>query len=583
MRIRWLSFIFFIFVCVRVEARDYLQLTAALDTKAQTINGSALFQIDDKGVPLEDLRFRLYPNIHCSDSGRCGIQVDSLKVDGVNLSDQLVLKGTDLHLSLENLGAAPNGCLTEVWFTTQIPNYRPRLGRGGEQYALTGWFPMLAPWRAGRWQKEIYKDFLEPAADLWDISAVITFPDSLDLIAPGTLQESDSSGITTADLSMQESSGLPLFFAKDYKIDSTDVNGVALKIYCQDDNSFMLDTVRAAATATLVYMSAYVMPYPFDELLIVVGGLNEGGGLEQPRMILASSPPRASANSFYSSMIIHEVIHQWFYGIVNSDQAEAPWLDEAVTEYFSLKIGEERTKGAPDLIDVFGMSLRHASMNRMAARPVVDIEPVTRRGDLFYDQTEYYATVYNKGVLVLKTLTGLMGEENEQAFWQEYARTFKYATPQPDDFARIADKYLPVSDSADARTILDLNTAVDFSVVSLRTAPESDSTDEASNWTTEVELVAKHPLGFPVDLRLDFLDGQVVDTVLNPTSGWHRLEFTSQSPAVSATIDPDFKYAVDTDYLNNSLDRQKSRGAALRLFSGVTFLVESLFTSLWGW
>jgi hypothetical protein len=436
----------------------------------------------------------------------------------------------------------------------------------------------------------VYRDFLEPAADLVDIEASVAYPDSLQLMAPGVLEVNSSEGQATARMELEAASGLPLFIAAGYQLDSTTVQGAALKLYYQEDDSFIIDTVRVVAGAAMNYMSNYVLPYPYDELVIVIGGLSAGGGLEQPRMILASRPPRAAFARFYPAMITHEVVHQWFYGIVNSNQAEHPWLDEAVTEYLGLKIDHDRAGGSPDLLDVFGLTVDHATLNRMRARSVMETDPVTRNGTDFYDRWAYYDAVYSKGMLVLQTLCRLMGDDNEQRFWQDYAGSFAYSVPEPEDFVRIANNYLPTTEEGDALTILENTSATDFAIISLSTEATADTAQSEEGvaakkhgWTATVEYLAQHPLGFPVDLRVEFLDGRTIDTVLNPTSGKHRLEFTSDSPALAAIIDPEFKYAVDRDYLNNSLVRERSKGAALRLFSGITFLVESLFSSLWGW
>ncbi len=591
MIIRWLSCYLLILAFSTVQARDRLVIEASLDDETRTISGSASFDIGDKGVGLTDLRFRLYPNLDCAGDTACVLRVDSILVDGANLTSGSIIDGTDWYVPLEQSTASTGSLNARVWFTTHILGRYDRLGHAGRQYTLTGWFPMLAPWHDRQWQKVTYREFLEPAADLFDIEATFAFPDSIRLIAPGIVSMESAQGLTAARIEMPAASGLPLsIVATGYLLDSTTVANMALKLYYRENDGFVVDSVRAAATEAMEYMSDYVLPYPFDELVIVIGGLSVGGGLEQPRMILASPPPRSQSNGLYASMIVHEVIHQWFYGIVNSNQADAPWLDEAVTEYLSLKIGRHRAQGGPDLFDVFGMTANHLTLNRMNARSVMATEPVTRPGDQFYDDGTYYRTVYSKGTLVLMTLAGIMGEAGEQQFWKEYADSFMYAAPEPEDFVRIANKYLPISNSADARTILDNTLATDFAIISLSAeqadAP-ADSTEEipedSLGWEVAIEYLAQHPLGFPVDLRVEFLDGTVIDTVLNPTSGLHKIEYTAASPAVAAIIDPEYKYALDNDYLNNSLAREQSRGTALRLFSGVTFLVESLFSSLWGW
>lgn len=589
MRIRWLSCILLFLVSgPTIQARDHLDIQAVLDVESRTISGRVAVEFEARGAEYSDLRFRLYPNLECEDDSACGIRIDSIKVGALDVTPRLTVSGTDAHVELERKVAASETLNAEIWFTTKIPAGEPRLGVSRREYTLTGWFPMPAPWSEGRWERVRYQSFLEPAADLADIRGSITYPDSLPLIAPGILASDTGAGQLTAELQLKAAAGLPLFFGTGYRLDTTTVNGAKLKIYYQDEDLFMVDTVRTAATAAMSFMSDYVMPYPHDELIIVVGGLSAGGGLEQPRMILASAPPRTVITRLYAAMITHEVVHQWFYGIVNSNQAETPWLDEAVTEYFAHKIGSYRAGDDPDLLDLFGLTANHLTLTRLNARSVFETYPVDLPGSGFYNNFIYYRTVYRKGTLVLHTLGALMGEENEQFFWQDYARSFKYEVPHGEDFVRLANNYLPASDRSDAATILKTLAPTDFSVVSLSSEPASaDSTgevaDEIFEWKTTIEYQAKHPLGFPVDLRVTFIDGAVIDTVVNPGPGVHRVEFVSNAPALAAVMDPQIKYAIDVDYLNNSIDRERSRGAALRLFSGVTFLVESLFSSLWGW
>ena len=50
-----------------------------------------------------------------------------------------------------------------------------------------------------------------------------------------------------------------------------------------------------------------------------------------------------------------------------------------------------------------------------------------------------------------------------------------------------------------------------------------------------------------------------------------------------AVIDPDTAIVIDRDLKNNSLSISRENFGGLRLWSGLTFLVESLFSYVWGW
>jgi len=307
-------------------------------------------------------------------------------------------------------------------------------------------------------------------------------------------------------------------------------------------------------------------------------------------MVLIGRPPRTVTDRNYSATIIHEVIHQWFFGLVASNQANHPWMDEAITEYFSTEVGRSRYGDKTSYLNVFGVALSELGMKRISMHGHFDLLPVTHPSLSYFDDLEYYETIYAKGSLVVGTLVNLMGNENGRKFWREYTENNKFGSPRPYDFFKLADKYLPENSAGGARSLLDCNVPLDWQVLELSNERVSDSADDSlagdsssESFKVRVDYAAVHPLEFPVTLRVTLYDGTLMDTTLVPRPGHHRVEVTTTGPARSAVLDPDQVYAVEANLLNNSLDNTGARGVALRLFSGLTFLVESLFSALWGW
>ena len=252
---------------------------------------------------------------------------------------------------------------------------------------------------------------------------------------------------------------------------------------------------------------------------------------------------------------------------------------------------------------VVGIELWCAGEYRVGLTPVgqdyrADIDQVTpvrsvpiNRPSSSYTRPDYYGTIYNKGSLVIKTLTGLMGVENERKFWQEYAGRYSYTRVGPTDFYELADDYLPAMEGADARSIIGMTVPLDFEMMGFRfdRVTESDSAVADSSEVQEtkyrnvITYAALHPIGTPVLLRLDFKDGTTMDTVVNPLAGQNELTIMHASSVSGAVIDPEYVYAVDVNWLNNSLKPGAGKAGSVRLFSGATFLVELLFGALWGW
>jgi len=563
------------------------------------INGRVEARLVSDGPPLTDARFMLYPNALCDTPATGGIIVDSIHIDSADLTGQMIVDKTDLYVPFPAEWSGRDSVTARVWFHSHIPQTPSMFGYDDRQFLLVNWYPVPAPLRDGQWQKLRYTWFLEPAADPIDFSAMVRYPDSLQLICGGIVAVDTVGDTAIASLSLARSVGLPLFFGTDYVRREIDEGGFTLVIHARNDQGYVVDSLRTATRATVAWMNDYVRAYPYDELIIVVGGYTEGGALELPHMVLLPRHTPA-LSSYFQQTLIHELVHQWFYATVCNNTATDPWMDEAATEYLALKINRELIGGRNHLITVFGLTASNGLAARMMGHEFLGFLPVTYPGQRYVDKREYYRNIYSKGPLVIQTLTAHMGAEKESGFWKAYVRAYEFEVPTPDDFAAVADSFLPYPPGT-AKRMLDCTNALDYQIVSLEnfpvepTTPDPDTTDNDSTVANnndsadagpsfDIKVVYRcvQPLGLPVTLRVTFYDGSTADTVVAGDVGTFEWQLTGGTAARSAEIDPDCCYAIDVNYLNNSLTLNESRGVGLRLFSGLAFLVESLFSTLWG-
>ena len=71
---------------------------------------------------------------------------------------------------------------------------------------------------------------------------------------------------------------------------------------------------------------------PYSDIYVVPFDLN--GGMEYPGLIMINKAYFKSSKSTEGALVMgHETAHQWFYGVVGSDQVYSPWLDESLVEY----------------------------------------------------------------------------------------------------------------------------------------------------------------------------------------------------------------------------------------------------------
>jgi hypothetical protein len=114
--------------------------------------------------------------------------------------------------------------------------------------------------------------------------------------------------------------------APDYKSISSKVGDVTVRVYYRP--GFAASTVLAQAKHAIAAFEPLVgeYPYPVYDLAQTAGGY----GMEAPGLTWI---PTGASNLSY--LVHHETGHQWFYGIVGSDQAYEPFTDEALTDFLA--------------------------------------------------------------------------------------------------------------------------------------------------------------------------------------------------------------------------------------------------------
>jgi hypothetical protein len=114
--------------------------------------------------------------------------------------------------------------------------------------------------------------------------------------------------------------------ATDYAVQSATVGRVIVRVWGRPGFPIAA-TMRAAKTA-LSREAAVLGPYPYRtyDVAQTAGGF----GMESPGLTWIPTGV-ASANLPY--LVAHETGHQWFYGIVGSNQATEPYADEAATDF----------------------------------------------------------------------------------------------------------------------------------------------------------------------------------------------------------------------------------------------------------
>ncbi len=197
--------------------------------------------------------------------------------------------------------------------------------------------------------------------------------------------------------------------------------------------------LTTAATSLNIFNTRFQTPYPYTEFDIVTTATT-ALGIEYPGIIAlteniynlnTSYIPGLPNTILLESTTVHEVAHQWFYGLVGNDQLDEPWLDESLTQYATLLYYQDRygTDGA--------QGFRSSLENRWARTNYANIPiglPVSA-----YADNEYGAIVYGRGPLFFERLAEVIGEDTFDRFLQQYIRQFAWQTATTDTLKQLAE------------------------------------------------------------------------------------------------------------------------------------------------
>lgn len=224
------------------------------------------------------------------------------------------------------------------------------------------------------------------------------------------------------------------------KIGNKDV--MAVSLYSKEGNPLWEDWSTKAVASTLKSYSRMTFDYPYHKAISVHA---KEQGMEYPMICWNYGRPDKDGN--YSdrtkygmmSVIIHEVGHNFFPMIVNSDERQWTWMDEGLNTFVQYVAEQDFAKWYPK-----ALSQGHDKYpsRRGPAANIVNymggdqdfIAPIMTKGLNTY---QFGNNAYGKPATALNILREtVMGEELFDYAFKEYSRRWMFKHPTPEDFFR---------------------------------------------------------------------------------------------------------------------------------------------------
>ncbi|MBP8824059.1 MAG: M1 family metallopeptidase, partial [Flavobacteriales bacterium] len=357
-------------------------------------------------------------------------------------------------------------------FRVKIPDAQfSRLGHTGQAYYITQWYPKPAVFDDSGWHAMPYLNQGEFYSEFGSFDVSITLPANYVVGATGELEddpmeEAWMDSLSRAELPKQRSNAFPpsaantktlrfkqdkvhdfaWFADKRFLVRTGEVTlprsgrTVKTQVFFTPQNAGLWKDAITYVNESVRLYSQWVGDYRYSACTAVDGTIAAGGGMEYPMITIIGN---MGSPLELDQVIAHEVGHNWFYGMLASNERDHPWMDEGMNSFFEQRYMDTRYPGQLAL-DIQGLPIKllpkgqgpsfrmqNELMYRYNARRNWDSP--TASASTAFTEADYGTTVYAKFALIFDQLRASLGEALFDSCTHAYFNEWAGKHPQPGD------------------------------------------------------------------------------------------------------------------------------------------------------
>lgn len=532
-------------------------------------------------------------------------EIKSIKADGVDLTSQMkFVQPDDGNLDDKTVfevqlpkPVPPNGSVTfEIAFHAKFPEVIARTGYK-RHYILGGqWFPKVGVWWNGNWNCHQFHSATEFFADFGTYDVNITLPKNYNFGSTGlvTAEKNNQDGTKTVSVHAEDVHDFAWTADPTTKVveDSVQLSTgpVKIRLLMQPGHMSSTDRYMQVLKGTMKKFDEWYGPYPYPQITVVdpPHGGSASGGMEYPMFITADTSWSMPKSLLIPELVTeHEYGHQYWYGMVATNEFEDAWLDEGINSYTEIKIMDALYGPTTSTINSRLGTAGDRSMQRMQYMSVSDLDPLMRNGWQYASNNSYGGNTYGKTATMLLTLEQIVGEQKMREAIHAYFMKYRFKHPTKADFMNTMNEAtgqnldwywnqaIKGTETLDFRILKASSDRADWFAKPL--PPEKKG---KTVYDTQVIVHRKGNFIYPITLEVKFDNGETVREQWDGKDRWHRFTWQKKAKLMSAEIDPDHQVTLDLNQFDNSYRTEANTRASSKLAMYFTFITQWLAQSV---
>jgi hypothetical protein len=549
---------------------------------------------EDKDYGSEDIK-----SLEVVGQGDLTAQLHFIAPDDGNKDDKTVV-----DLPLRKPIAPGESVQFRIAFQTTFPETQARSGYKRD-FVLGGqWFPKVGVWWHGAWNCHQYHNTTEFFADFGVYDVKLTVPQYEVVGATGVKVGEANNADKTKTLTYHGDdihdfawTASPRYKVKEDVVFQGQMGPVALRILMQPAHWSQAERHEKILKQTLDHFERWYGPYPYKTLTLVDPEPDSAaGGMEYPTFITGESSWFMPEGFYLPEIVVeHEFGHQYWYGMVATNEFEDAWMDEGINSYTEVKVLDSILGNNTSVMNLLGATVGERETQRLGYIGVSDLDPMAKNAYEYYNSNSYGGVTYGKTASVLLTLESIIGEDTMQKAMHVYFMKYRFTHPVKEDFLKTIEEV----SGKNLRGYFDQAVygaqVMDYKVLRIESRPvnwyedkkksvEKKDDDKNTVYRSYVWLQRKEDFVMPVDVEIKFENDEKVREHWDGVNRWTRLgPYDKKTKVASAEIDPDHKIHIDRNDLNNSYTAEANGKPARKVSNYWLFVTQWVSQALAWW